>query len=123
MAGDDADSSAACGNWIVWSAELLSAAEKTRDRDKDGDRSATQQHCVDGKREYRDDDCDRRGGGCGLGIGLSRYLKTLFYEVKATDLSMLSLPLLMLAATAIIATMPAVLRGVRTEPSEILRSE
>ena len=61
--------------------------------------------------------------GVGLGIGSSRYIETLFYQVKATDVSMLSLPLLMLMATALVSTIPAILRAVRTEPSEILRSE
>jgi ABC-type antimicrobial peptide transport system permease subunit len=61
--------------------------------------------------------------GVGLGIGSSRYIETLFYQVKATDVSMLSLPLLILMATALVSTIPAILRAVRTEPSEILRSE
>jgi len=61
--------------------------------------------------------------GVGLGIGSSRYIETLFYQVKATDVSMLPLPLLMLMATALVSTIPAILRAVRTEPSEILRSE
>jgi ABC-type antimicrobial peptide transport system permease subunit len=61
--------------------------------------------------------------GVGLGIGSSRYIETLFYQVKATDVGMLSLPLLVLMGTALISTIPAILRAVRTEPSEILRSE
>jgi ABC-type transport system, involved in lipoprotein release, permease component len=61
--------------------------------------------------------------GVGLGIGSSRYIETLFYEMKVTDASILSPPLLMLVATALISTIPAILRAVRTEPSEILRSE
>ena len=58
-----------------------------------------------------------------LGISGSRYLTALFYQVRATDISILAFPTtaIFLAATA--AAFPAVLRAIRTDPAEILRSD
>jgi putative ABC transport system permease protein len=65
-------------------------------------------------------------GGCAgvaLGFGAARYVATLFYQVKATDADMLALPACAILLTALVATLPAVLRALRTDPTEILRSE
>jgi ABC-type antimicrobial peptide transport system permease subunit len=65
-------------------------------------------------------------GGCAgvaLGFGAARYVESLFYQVKATDADMIALPTCTLLLTALIATLPAVLRALRTDPTEILRSE
>jgi predicted permease len=65
-------------------------------------------------------------GGCAgvaLGFGAARYVESLFYQVKATDADMLALPVCALLVTALIATLPAVLRALRTNPTEILRAE
>ena len=65
-------------------------------------------------------------GGCAgvaFGFGAARYVTTLFYHVKATDAEMIALPTLALLLTSGIATPPAVLRALRTDPSEILRAE
>ena len=65
-------------------------------------------------------------GGCAglaLGFGAARYVTSLFYQVKATDADMLTLPACALLATILVATLPAVLRALRTDPTEILRAE
>jgi predicted permease len=65
-------------------------------------------------------------GGCAgvaLGFGAARYVESLFYQVKATDANMIALPTCAILLTAFVATLPAVLRALRTDPTEILRSE
>jgi predicted permease len=65
-------------------------------------------------------------GGCvgiALGLGAARYVQSLFYQVKATDADMIALPTCAFLLTALFASMPAVLRALRTDPTEILRSE
>ncbi len=65
-------------------------------------------------------------GGCvgiTLGFGASRYVASLFYQVKATDAEMIALPVCAILATAFVATLPAVLRALRTDPTQILRAE
>jgi predicted permease len=65
-------------------------------------------------------------GGCAgiaLGFGASRYVASLFYQVKATDTDMIALPACAILLTALVATLPAVLRALRTNPTEILRAE
>ena len=65
-------------------------------------------------------------GGCtgvALGFGAARYVESLFYQVKATDADMLALPACAMLLTALVATLPAVLRALRTDPTEILRAE
>jgi predicted permease len=65
-------------------------------------------------------------GGCAgltLGFGAARYVESLFYQVKATDAEMIALPVCAILLTAVAATFPAVLRALRTDPTEILRAE
>jgi predicted permease len=65
-------------------------------------------------------------GGCtGIALGLvaARYVETLFYQVKSTDGDMLALPACAFLLTALVATLPAVIRALRTDPTEILRTE
>jgi predicted permease len=65
-------------------------------------------------------------GGCAgvaLGFGATRYVESLFYQVKATDADMIALPACAILLTALVATLPAVLRALRTDPTEILRAE
>jgi ABC-type antimicrobial peptide transport system permease subunit len=65
------------------------------------------------------------GALAGISIGLAgvRYLKSLVYEVKATDLDMLALPSLAILAIALLAALPAVVRALRIDPMHMLRSE
>jgi predicted permease len=65
-------------------------------------------------------------GGCAglaLGFGAARYVASLFYEVKATDAEMIAVPGCAILVAALVAMFPAVLRAVRTDPTEILRAE
>jgi ABC-type antimicrobial peptide transport system permease subunit len=64
-------------------------------------------------------------GGCAgfvLGFGAARYVESLFYQVKATDADMIALPACAILLTALVATLPALLRALRTDPTEILRA-
>ena len=61
--------------------------------------------------------------GIALGLVAARYVETLFYEVKSTDGDMLARPACAFLLTALVATLPAVLRALRTNPTEILRAE
>jgi predicted permease len=65
-------------------------------------------------------------GGCAgvaLGFGAARYVESLFYQVKATDADMVALPVCAILFTALVATLPAVLRALQTDPTEVLRAE
>jgi predicted permease len=65
-------------------------------------------------------------GGCAgiaLGFGVARSVASLFYQVKSTDAEMIALPACAILLTALVATLPAVLRALRTDPTEILRTE
>ena len=65
-------------------------------------------------------------GGCAgiaLGFSAARDVQSLFYQVKATDAEMIALPTFAILLIALVATLPAVLRALRTDPTEILRSE
>jgi predicted permease len=65
-------------------------------------------------------------GGCAgvaLGFVAARYVESLFYQVKATDADMIALPTCAMLLSALVATLPAVLRALRTDPTEILRSQ
>jgi predicted permease len=62
-------------------------------------------------------------GGLGLGMASVRYIESLFYQVKATDLPMLALPSIAILAAALLAALPAVLRAVRIDPAITLRCE
>ena len=61
--------------------------------------------------------------GLGLGLRSVRYVEALLYHVKATDVSMLAVPSLVLFAAACLAAVPAVIRAVRIDPIAMLRAE
>jgi putative ABC transport system permease protein len=65
------------------------------------------------------------GGAAGLGLGMAsaRFIESLFYQVKATDLPMLAFPSLAVVAVALLAALPAVIRAVRIDPVAMLRTE
>jgi predicted permease len=65
------------------------------------------------------------GAGVGLTLGIfsARYLQTLLYQVKPTDAGVLALPSLTILAVAMVAALPAVIRAVRIDPANMLRTE
>jgi predicted permease len=61
--------------------------------------------------------------GLGLGIASTRYIASLLYQVKTTDLGVLAIPSLIILATALLAAVPAVIRALRIDPVAMLRAE
>ncbi len=61
--------------------------------------------------------------GLVFGLGLTRYIQSLLYEVKATDIAMIALPCSIILAIACIAAVPALLRAIHVDPSTMLRSD
>ena len=60
-------------------------------------------------------------GGCAgvvLGLGAARYVVSLFYQVKPTDADTIALPTGAILLTALVATLPAVLLALRTDPTD-----
>jgi uncharacterized protein YjaZ len=61
--------------------------------------------------------------GFALGFTAVRYVETLLYQVKSTDVAMLALPALTILGAALLAALPAVVRAVRIDPVTLLRAE
>jgi predicted permease len=61
--------------------------------------------------------------GISLGMLSVRYVESLFYQVKATDLQMLAFPALAILAGAFLAALRPVMQAVRIEPVSMLRAE
>jgi predicted permease len=65
------------------------------------------------------------GAVTGLAIGMAsvQYVQSLLYQVRLTDLSILALPSLTILTATMLASLPAVIRAVRTDPVKMLRTE
>jgi len=65
------------------------------------------------------------GASVGLagGVASERYIESLLYGVKTTDLTMLALPALAIFTAALLAALPPVLHAVRIDPAVTLRAE
>jgi predicted permease len=61
--------------------------------------------------------------GLAAGVAAERYIESLLYQVKATDLTMLVLPTLVIFAAAVVAALPPVIRAVRIDPAGMLRAD
>ena len=61
--------------------------------------------------------------GLGLGMITARYIDSLFYQVKSTDLRVLVIPSVAILAAALLAALPPVIRATRIDPIKMLRSE
>ena len=57
------------------------------------------------------------------GFASARYIASLLYEVKATDVGMLALPALATLLAALPTALPAVIRAVRIDPATNLGAE
>ena len=53
----------------------------------------------------------------------ARYIASLLYQVKTTELGMLAFPSVILLATALLAAVPAVIRALRIDPVAMLRAQ
>jgi putative ABC transport system permease protein len=58
-----------------------------------------------------------------FGLASARYIQSLLFEVKATDVSTLAAPGVTILLVALIAAAPAMLRATRVDPAVTLRSE
>ena len=65
------------------------------------------------------------GAGAGVALGLTsvRYVESLLYQVKATDVAMLAIPCLTILFAVVVAAVPPVLRALRIDPVKMLRVE
>jgi ABC-type antimicrobial peptide transport system permease subunit len=61
--------------------------------------------------------------GVALGMISVRYLQSLFYQAKPTDVAMLAFPSLSILGTALLAAVIPVIRAVRIDPATMLRAE
>ncbi len=61
--------------------------------------------------------------GGALGLVLESRIKALLYQVNATEATVLLLPLLTILAITLLSAIPAVIRGIRIDPVEMLRAE
>ncbi len=61
--------------------------------------------------------------GLVAGVGSVRFVASLLYGVKGTELSMMLVPGAVLLGAVICAALPAVMRAVRIDPAVMLRSE
>jgi len=64
------------------------------------------------------------GTTAGLGLALvgARYVQSLLYQVRFTDPVMMAMPALTIVVAALIASLPAVIRAIRTDPIAVLRT-
>jgi ABC-type lipoprotein release transport system permease subunit len=58
-----------------------------------------------------------------LGLLSARYVESLLYGVKGTEISMLAIPSAVMLSAALLASLPAAYRAVRIDPTVMLRSE
>lgn len=61
--------------------------------------------------------------GLVMGMASARLVESLFFQVKATDWTMIAIPSAVMLATAVIAATAPVLRAVSIDPVEMLRAE
>jgi putative ABC transport system permease protein len=61
--------------------------------------------------------------GLVLGEGSTRYIQSLFYQVKPSDPAMLAFPALIIMVAALLAALPAAIHAVRIDPVTTLRAE
>jgi hypothetical protein len=57
------------------------------------------------------------------GIASQRFLEGLLYSVKATEAAIVTFPLVCLLSAATLVALPPILRAIRIDPSQALRSE
>jgi ABC-type antimicrobial peptide transport system permease subunit len=65
------------------------------------------------------------GAAIGLSISVAseKYIRTLLYEVRATDPLILAVPIAMIFVVAGLAALPPAIMALRTDPARLLRTE
>ena len=58
--------------------------------------------------------------GMTLGLASARFVASLLYGVKGTDISMMTLPAVVLLSAVALAAAPAVMRAIRVDPAVML---
>ncbi len=61
--------------------------------------------------------------GMGAGLASTRFVESLLYQVKVTDYSMIMNPCVVIGLVAMAAVAPAIVRALRINPVDLLRSE
>jgi hypothetical protein len=61
--------------------------------------------------------------GLAGGVACGRFVESLLFEVKATDIQSVATPVLTLLGTALLAALPPAIRAVRIDPAQTLRTE
>jgi ABC-type antimicrobial peptide transport system permease subunit len=61
--------------------------------------------------------------GLVVGLGSVRYIQSLLYQVRATDIGMLALPCSIILAVVCVAAVPAILRAIHVDPGTMLRAD
>jgi hypothetical protein len=61
--------------------------------------------------------------GGSAGLLLQPYVKSLLYQVRLFDLGALTIPSLIIALAVLLAAAPGVVRALRTDPAQMLRTE
>jgi ABC-type lipoprotein release transport system permease subunit len=61
--------------------------------------------------------------GVAAALSLEPYVKTLLYQVKASDVNAFVIPSITIIAAALLAALPAVHRAIRIDPARLLREE
>jgi predicted permease len=61
--------------------------------------------------------------GFATGALTVRYIETLIYQAKLTEVAVLAMPVGTIVATTLLATLPAVMRALRIDPAAMLRTE
>ena len=63
------------------------------------------------------------GAGLGLGFAAARAMAALFYQVRATEWTMVAMPAGVILAVALLASVPPVIRALRIDPLAMLRAD
>lgn len=61
--------------------------------------------------------------GVAAGLLLEPAIQSLLYQVDRTDASVLVIPLVTIIAVSLLSAIPAIIRGIKTDPVEMLRAE
>jgi putative ABC transport system permease protein len=67
--------------------------------------------------------CSGAAAGYAIGLAGARYVESLVFQVKVTELAVMAVPLAIVLGTTLLATLPSALRAARIDPAGALRVE